>query len=859
MRKLYCCYLILYCLPLAVLAQKANPRWSPTIQKAIAEKNAGDSVTIMVQMDAVPLSKNIRIVDRYPAASLFKLRLLRKQLLSFVSEGHVEFADIVKNPIEELTTGTLDITLNKLNLAHQQYPQINGDSIIVSIKEQQFDTTDIDYQNRVINSRNAAPNFTSHAAIMATIVAGAGNTSPFAKGAAWGATLTSATFASLLPQADSVYQRYKISIQNHSYGTAIENYYGAEAVAYDVAAVNNPNLLMVFSSGNSGTSAATSGAYAGIGGYANLTGNFKMAKNNLVVGATDSFAVVPALSSKGPTHDGRVKPELVAFGEDGSSGAAAMVSGAAALLQQAYRSRNGMLPSSALVKAALINSADDIGMPQVDYASGYGSLNAYKAVQTIATNKVLEGVVAANQTQSFPIVIPAGVQQLRVTLVWTDPAANANAAKALVNDLDAILTLPANGNAWLPWVLNPGATLAAIQQPAQRKVDTLNTVEQITIDAPDAGNYVLQIKGTRIPAGVQRFAIAYQFDTLNHFLWTSPTRNDNVIGGKTNVIRWETTRMGSGQLEYSTNGVVWIPIATIADLRRSYFQWNAPDAFAVAQLRMRFSGGAEKVSDSFAISSAPAITVGFNCKDSFLLHWRPQPVAAYQLFELGQKYLQPFATTTDTFAIISKAQHPSLYYAVAPLVQNKTGLRSFTVKYDAQGVECYFRSFFVQSQPGNRVSFTATIGSLYNVTSITFQRRIGNTYTTLKTLQAPTTLDFSFDDSGLLRGINQYRLQIQLANGSTINSEVVPVYYYPDLPVIVYPNPVAQSTPIRLLSQEPVRYTVQVFDISGRILRTMNLKDVTNAIPTYSLAKGVYFIKIISEKGVVATEKIIIY
>jgi hypothetical protein len=37
---------------------------------------------------------------------------------------------------------------------------------------------------------------------------------------------------------------------------------------------------------------------------------------------------------KGPAFDGRIKPEMVAFGIDGSSGAAALVSGVAILLQQ---------------------------------------------------------------------------------------------------------------------------------------------------------------------------------------------------------------------------------------------------------------------------------------------------------------------------------------------------------------------------------------------------------------------------------------------------------------------------------------------------------------------------------------------
>jgi len=43
-------------------------------------------------------------------------------------------------------------------------------------------------------------------------------------------------------------------------------------------------------------------------------------------------------SSRGPAYDGRVKPELVAFAEDGSSGAAAIVSGISLVAQQTYKS-----------------------------------------------------------------------------------------------------------------------------------------------------------------------------------------------------------------------------------------------------------------------------------------------------------------------------------------------------------------------------------------------------------------------------------------------------------------------------------------------------------------------------------------
>ena len=238
---------------------------------------------------------------------------------------------------EEIQVGNLDLSVNKINLVHRNFPLINGDGITVSVKENKPDTTDIDFKGRFLSTNLSSTTVSSHASIMSTMIAGGANSWHLGKGAAWGSTISSSSFAVLLPDANSAYQQYNISVQNHSYGVGVENYYGADAAAYDASAITNGSLLHVFSSGNSGTSSATTGIYSGINGFANLTGSFKMAKNILTVGATDSFSIVAALSSKGPAHDGRVKPELVAFGEDGSSGAAALVSGTSLLLQHLYK------------------------------------------------------------------------------------------------------------------------------------------------------------------------------------------------------------------------------------------------------------------------------------------------------------------------------------------------------------------------------------------------------------------------------------------------------------------------------------------------------------------------------------------
>ncbi|MGZ3853903.1 MAG: S8 family serine peptidase, partial [Flavisolibacter sp.] len=259
------------------------------ILKGRKDKELIDVVVGIKHPSLIYKSDSIVVMNAYPPTNTFRMRLNVRTLNELINQGEIIFGDIYRAPKEELTTGTLDLSLNRINLVHNKFPFINGDSIFASIKEQRFDTSDIDIKGRYFDSRVAAATVSSHASIMATMLAGAGNTSPFARGAALGSYVTSSDFANLLPDPDSVYRNYKISIQNHSYGTAIENYYGADAAAFDQSMKNNPSLLHVFSSGNSGAGTSTSGTYTGIQGFANITGSFKMAKNIITVGATDSF------------------------------------------------------------------------------------------------------------------------------------------------------------------------------------------------------------------------------------------------------------------------------------------------------------------------------------------------------------------------------------------------------------------------------------------------------------------------------------------------------------------------------------------------------------------------------------------
>jgi subtilisin family serine protease len=116
----------------------------------------------------------------------------------------------------------------------------------------------------------------------------------------------------------------------------------------------------------------------------------------ITVGATHRFRPhtygVSYFSSRGPTGDGRIKPDLVAPGEkitaplpegsfglkDGTSMAAPHVSGAAALLMARH---NELVGHPARVKQILCATATDLGRER--YFQGAGMLDVLRALQSV--------------------------------------------------------------------------------------------------------------------------------------------------------------------------------------------------------------------------------------------------------------------------------------------------------------------------------------------------------------------------------------------------------------------------------------------------------------------------------------------
>ncbi|HEY1201256.1 MAG TPA: S8 family serine peptidase, partial [Niastella sp.] len=615
--------------------------------------------------------------------------------------------------------------------------------------------------------------------------------------------------------------------------------------AYDASIVANPSLMHVFSSGNSGNLTST-GPYAGIVNMANLTGSFKMAKNVLTVGAADSFGNVSNLSSRGPAYDGRIKPELVAFGEDGSSGAAAHTSGAVLLLQQYYKEKNsGTLPPASLIKALLVNNADDRGTKGPDFLSGYGSLNAYNALRGLENNQYFSGTVSQGTMQTFTVTVPPNTRQLKLTLCYTDPAAAANAPKALINDLDVELVNNSNAQVWLPWVLSSAPVLDSLLKQAVRKKDTLNNLEQITLDNPTAGTYTIRVKGYAIPSGSQPFFVAWQAQTADQFQWQYPVSVDYIKGGEASLVRYTSTfNTTTGVLEYSIDkGASWQTVNNAATLAAGSQYWQAPEIFGTALLRMTINGQTF-VSDTFTISTPVNVQVGFNCADSALLFWSKQPgINSYTVYQLGEKYLQPLVTSADT-SIVVRAPGEKLWYTVAPVINNNyQGIKGYTINFRTQGVDCYLKSFFADLQNGNLGWLTASIGTVLNVKSITFEKLVNRQWQPLQTFQPITKPDFELGDNNLTDGVNSYRVKIGLGNGLFITSDPQSIYYFLTTRYIIFPNPVpATSTLSVLMKDEPQNTYLQIFNTLGQNVLQQKLTQTAESISLNKLQGGIYFV-----------------
>lgn len=773
----------------------------------------------------------------------------------------VYFADTREEPRTETGIIGYNRGFHGISAVDYRIPGANGMNRVAGVKEQKMEATDLDLHKRVLNSTLSAPATEYHATVISSIIGGAGNSFYDGRGIAWGCTFFPSTFANLFTDDAAILNTNRVTVQNHSYGTVIQQFYGAEAVSYDAHTWANKNFLHIFSAGNSGNLAATTGTYANLPGFANLTGNFKTAKNILTIGAVTNKGQIPAESSSGPLYDGRMAPQLVALGPNGTSDAAAVVTGTIAVMQQVYADSNSQqLPPASLLKAILYNTADDIGRAGIDHKTGYGQLNSYEAIRALQRKDYDAGSVLQGQVWTRSLTVPPGTAALKITLSWTDSTAAVNNNKALGYDADLEVLETGTGTVYKPWVLSvfPHAD-SLIKLPVRRR-DSLNTSEQVSIALPAPGNYLVRVTGTSIPAGPLPFHVAIRTDTLQTFQFTHPqhTSDVNREENATLDIRWrtfvaDTNETGNLYISYN-QGTSWQLLKAGHKIYTNLYQWPVRDTASAARLKMETAFG-DFFSADFIIAPVTRPVVDFLCADSFRLSWNRHIFAnGYRVYTLTDSpYLKRLFTVADSFVVLNRTAYPGLVYAVEPVLSNGIpAMRSIAQDITQQGVKCFYRTFYYTLQDQNRLDLVLELSIASYIDSVYFERVSAGG----GLLQEAGAIKVS--GPGLIYqqrvneippGTSYWRVRIKLKSGAVVYTEIISVLSSGKQYLLFYPNPSGRDVPITYVLQQgvPAGSRLQLFDISGRLVRSYT--EMPGSIKATTLPRGLYIYKLLTTDG----------
>lgn len=349
-------------------------------------------------------------------------------------------------------------------------------------------------------------------------------------------------------------------VHSNSWGDRIgDGSYSQQSREVDEFVWNHRDCVICFAAGNAGSDSSSTGKIA-----PGSVGAPSTAKNCIAVGASESlrselaltyhalsptrFPVNPiasdriadnaqgiaAFSSRGPTRDHRIKPDLVSPGstilsakssligpnsrwglspdpdlfmfDAGTSMATPLVAGCAAVVRESFRVRRGRTPSAALVKAMLINGAVSLHgqyvppeLPAVPNESeGFGLVNLAESLALEPGDESFafwdeDPELDVGDENAHGFTLGAGATGLKVTLVWTDPP-----GEALQNDLDLVVRVSRDGNT---------AERHGNMPPGNAGFDRTNNVEQVLWGSLTPGDVQIIVRAFRVPVSPQSYAL----------------------------------------------------------------------------------------------------------------------------------------------------------------------------------------------------------------------------------------------------------------------------------------------------------------------------------------------------------------
>lgn len=586
------------------------------------------------------------------------------QLKWLAEQSFVKFLDCESLPgVPEDREGQ---SLHRVNMVTANAAEnlfLDGSGVKVMVRDDGFVGPHIDFQGRITN--DVLADIGTHGDGVSGVLTGAGNYDPIVVGMAPGAELYVINYQpDFLDNTLPYHQNEGVVITNSSYSNGCNVGYTLEAQIVDKQLFENRELLHVFSAGNSNNSDC---GYGAGNQWGNVTGGHKIGKNCLTVANLRLDGTLESSSSRGPTRDRRLKPEISARGTNqlstapdngtlvfgGTSAAAPGVAGVCALLYQAYKNFNGgQNPESALIKAAIMNTATDIGTPGPDYQFGFGVINAYKAFKLIEGKRYQKVSIQQGQKLEYKINIPANSALAKFMIYWPEKEASLLASKALINDVDLIAIDP-SGTQIKPWVLDPSPNAATLAAGASKGTDTLNNFEQVEIIFPNPGEYILKIDGKFIPSNEIDLFILYEFEDKELRL-TYPIGGEQFNITESSQIHFTAYGTDSIFISLSTDGGGnWSKISNKAAGAR-LADFVIPNNISTDSCLIRIQQGNSTVQSGFftITNGVQGFNVSKYCPNEIELTWNRSAKDSFLIYQLADKYMDPVRTSSETTLVL---------------------------------------------------------------------------------------------------------------------------------------------------------------------------------------------------------------
>lgn len=408
------------------------------------------------------------------------------------------------------------------------------------------------------------------------------------------------------------------TITNNSWGSGLNgNSYDSFAAMYDgfvrdaSSGSSIDPLTIVFSAGNNGTSGMTRPK---VSKNTISVANSENIRTELLGTGADNIEDLRSSSSRGPAADGRIKPDITAPGTaitsgngtssgcnidqfncwgSGTSFAAPQIAGSAALFTQYWRNANsGETPPPSLIKAAIINTAQEMNgnltsnvIPNGD--EGWGRIHLKSMFNTgVPMKYVNEQHEFSNPASGLGFLgnVGDGTKPFRVSLVWTDPPGTGN--PALVNNLD--LTVNVGGTIYRGNVFSGGNSTTGGAGSTVDNVENVflpagipaGTLVVITINAVALnGDGIL---GNADPTDQHFSLVAYNFAQLTAptnapYDFTGDGRTDLAIFRPSAGEWWYSsteTGGGSGQAQFGATTDVIVPADYTGDGKTDIAVWR---------------------------------------------------------------------------------------------------------------------------------------------------------------------------------------------------------------------------------------------------------------------------------------------